>query len=248
MRRQAAYKLALISGLGTNIFFGIVRTALFLALYRNADDIGGFDEADALTYVWILQALFGSIWTPWMFELADRIRSGDFVTELTRPGDPLVRYFAFDLGRVAYFLVARAPLPLFVAAIVLDLHLPTTPLGWVAFAVSLALAAIVSTQLRFLIASIAFWTPDYRGVFALMFVPIWFFSGFLIPTIYFPDMLQAAAHLSPFVAMLMAPVAVATGGPIVGSLGIQMVWAVLMWLACQRVMDRASRRMVTFGG
>ncbi len=109
VRRQASYRLALVSGLLTNVFFGVVRTALFVALYRNASDVGGFDEADALTYVWVLQALFGAIWTPWLFELPDRIRSGDFVSELTRPGDPLVRHFAFDLGRISYFLALACP-------------------------------------------------------------------------------------------------------------------------------------------
>ena len=33
-RRQSTYRLALVSGLGTNVFFGVVRTALFTALYR----------------------------------------------------------------------------------------------------------------------------------------------------------------------------------------------------------------------
>jgi ABC-type uncharacterized transport system permease subunit len=33
-RRQAAYRLALVSGLLTNLFFGVVRTWLFLALYQ----------------------------------------------------------------------------------------------------------------------------------------------------------------------------------------------------------------------
>ena len=126
------------------MFFGVIRSALFLALYSTTAEVGGFDQADALTYVWVLQALFGAIWTPWIFELPDRIRSGDFVTELTRPGDPLVRHFAFDLGRVSYFLILRAPGPLLVAAIVLDLNLPTSAAGWAAFIVSVLLAAVVS--------------------------------------------------------------------------------------------------------
>src|SRR6266540_3240767 len=33
-RRQAAYRLALVSGLATNAFFGLVRTTVFFALYR----------------------------------------------------------------------------------------------------------------------------------------------------------------------------------------------------------------------
>ena len=248
VRRQASYRLALASGLLTNVFFGIVRTALFLALYRNASDVAGFDQADALTYVWVLQALFGAIWTPWLFELPDRIRSGDFVSELTRPGDPLVRHFAFDLGRISSFLALRAPGPLFVAAIVLDLNLPTSVPGWGAFVLSICVASVVAAELRFLIGAIAFWSPDYRGIFALVFIPIWFFSGFLIPTVYFPDALQQIANLSPLVAMLMAPVAVATGQSVPAALAVQVFWAGAMWIVCRAVMTRATSRLVVFGG
>lgn len=248
MRRQASYRLALVSGVLTNVFFGVVRSALYLALYRTTSEIGGFDESDALTYVWVLQALFGAIWTPWMFELPDRIRSGDFVTELTRPGDLLVRFFAFDLGRVGCFLLFRAPGPLLLAGVFLDLTLPTTVAGWLAFITSVCLASVVSAELRFLIGTLAFWTPDYRGVWALVFIPVWFFSGFLIPTAYFPDVMQLIANLSPLVAMVMAPVAVATGKAVAVPLAVQVLWAIVMWFVCRRVMARATTRLVAFGG
>jgi viologen exporter family transport system permease protein len=56
-RRQAAYRLALVSGLLTNLFFGVVRTSLFLALYqaRPGMAVSGLDLQDALTYVWMIQ-------------------------------------------------------------------------------------------------------------------------------------------------------------------------------------------------
>ena len=56
-QRQATYRLALVSGLATNVFFGIIRTALFVALYEERGSVGGLDRAEALTYVWVVQAL-----------------------------------------------------------------------------------------------------------------------------------------------------------------------------------------------
>lgn len=53
-RRQAAYRLALVSGLLTNGFFGIVRTAVFLALYHDRGLVAGLGFSDALTYTWLL--------------------------------------------------------------------------------------------------------------------------------------------------------------------------------------------------
>ena len=66
-------------------------------------------------------------------------------------------------------MVATRTVPtLAVAALVLPLRLPGTLGGLALLAASLVLAAVVSFQLRFLFASAAFWTPDYRSMF--MFV------------------------------------------------------------------------------
>ena len=43
-QRQATYRLALISGLATNVFFGLIRTALFVALYDERASVGGLDR------------------------------------------------------------------------------------------------------------------------------------------------------------------------------------------------------------
>jgi ABC-type uncharacterized transport system permease subunit len=42
-------------------FFGVVRTAIFLALYRQQEQVAGLDVRDALTYVWVLEGLFGVV-------------------------------------------------------------------------------------------------------------------------------------------------------------------------------------------
>jgi ABC-2 type transport system permease protein len=84
-RRQTTYRLALAAGLATAAFFGVVRTAVFFALYRERDQVAGLDVADAVTYVWVLQGLFAVVWAPWFWEHAEAIRSGEFVVELLRP-------------------------------------------------------------------------------------------------------------------------------------------------------------------
>lgn len=65
-KRQATYRGALAAGLAANVFFGIFRTVIFLTLYRHRDSVGGLDVADAITYVWVIQTLFGVVFTPWM--------------------------------------------------------------------------------------------------------------------------------------------------------------------------------------
>lgn len=247
-RHQAAFRFALVSGLLTNMFFGLLRTAVFLAVYRSPDQMAGLDVTDAVTYVWVLQAVFATVWSPWQHELPNRIRSGEWTAELTRPGPLLPRHLAYDTGRTAALLVLRAPGPLLFAAVVFDLRLPTTVLGISAFVGSLAIAGFAASCLRFLIGSIAFWSPDFRGIYSLIFGPLFLFGGFMIPVEYFPGILERVATFGPLSTLLRAPVAVATGRGVAGTLALQCLWAVVFALACHVVLRRATERMVVFGG
>jgi ABC-2 type transport system permease protein len=248
LHRQTTYRLAMVVGLATNGFFGVVRTAIFFALYREQDQVAGLEVADALTYVWVLEGLFGVVWAPWFWELAEAIRSGDFVVELLRPGDPYLRLLAFDLGRTLSVLLLRTVPTLAVAAVVLPLRLPGAPGGLALLAVSLVLAAVVGFQFRFLFASAAFWTPDYRSMFMLVFPVLWLASGFVIPVDYFPGLLRTLVDASPLIPLLMAPVRVATGRSAVLAVAGQVAWVVVLWLAGRLVLAAASRRLVVHGG
>lgn len=247
-RHQTSYRFALVSGLVTNTFFGLVRTAVFLAVYRSRDEVAGLDLADAVTYVWILQAIFAVMWAPWIHELPTRIRSGEWTAELTRPGPILGRHLAYDTGRTASLLVFRAPIPLAFAAIAFDLRLPTTPGGIALLLLSLALAGFAAVCVRFLIGTLGFWTPDFRGIFSLVFGPLFLLSGFVIPVEFFPGAMRTFATVGPLSALLRSPVAVAGGRDVAGAIGLQVVWIGVLVLACQWVLDRATRRMVVFGG
>jgi ABC-2 type transport system permease protein len=247
-QRQATYRLALLSGLATNVFFGVIRTALFVALYDQKEAVGGLGRSEALTYVWVVQSLFGIVWAVWIWELPDAVRSGAFEAELTRPGGVLGRLLVFDLGRMANLGLVRATVPLLGAALLLDLTVPTTVVGWALVPVSVGLAAVMGFCVRFLIGASAFWTPDFRGVYSLAFPLVWFLSGFLIPVEYFPGGLRQVAQFGPLAAMLAAPVRVVTGRGVAGALALQVLWAAVLLLACQAVLAAGERRWVMTGG
>ena len=247
-RRQATYRLAAVTGLVTNAFFGMIRTAIFLALYRQRGQVGGMDLSDALTYVWVLESLFGVIWVAWFWETAESIRSGDFLVEFLRPGDLYLRLLAFDLGRSVNLLAVRALPGISVAALLLPLRLPGSPAGLALFGLSLLLAAVVGFQLRLLFCAAAFWTPDYRSLWALVFPVVWLVSGFMVPVEYFPPALRLVADASPLAALVMAPVRVATGRSVTVAVAGQLLWVAALWLAGRWVLALANRRLVVHGG
>lgn len=247
-RRQSTYRWGLVIGMAANVLFGVFRTAVFLTLYRQVERAGGLDVADALTYVWVLQALFGVVFASWQMEYPESIRSGDFVIDLLRPGDPLARMAVTDVGRSTFVLLARGLPQLLLPGLFLDLRLPTAAGGVILLAAALVLCAAAAFEVRFLLGSIAFWTADYRGWFSLVFVLMWLVGGFILPVEYFPGALRWIAENGPFATLLALPVRVATGRDALEAVALQLLWVVALATACRALMTSAVRRLVVFGG
>ena len=84
--------------------FGIIYSFAYLALWEANPGAGGYDTSDAVTYVWLGQALLMTvaIWGGGTTDdLAERIRSGDIAIDLYRPVGLVPWYLASDLGRAA---------------------------------------------------------------------------------------------------------------------------------------------------
>jgi ABC-2 type transport system permease protein len=248
LRRQATYRAALATGLAANLFFGVFRSAIFIGLYRHVQSANGLQLADTLTYVWILQVLFGVIISSWMWEFPENVRSGNFVVDLLRPGDPFLRLLAVDVGRSAYVLVFRGLPQLVLPALVLDLNLPTSPLGILALAVSLCLCLVAGFEMRFLFGSAAFWTADYRGWWNVLFSVVWLVAGFVVPVEFFPGLFRDIASHNPLSALLVLPVRVATDRGAASAVLEQLAWVLVVGAGCLLLMRTAERRVVVHGG
>jgi ABC-2 type transport system permease protein len=249
-RRYAAYPWATAAGVFTNTVFGFIQAYILLAVFRHRHDVGGYDARDAVTYVWLAQALLMTVYIFGWQELALRIRDGSIATDLARPLDPQRYWLAFDLGRAPYHLLFRGVLPFVVGALVFRLDYPT-PLRLAAFVVSVALAVVVSFGFRFLYNSAAFWLVDVRGVVTVAITTVIFFSGMVLPIAFFPSWLRTVAHSLPFASILQTPIDVwlgkYSGASLLGVLALQVVWAVVL-LALGRVALRAGSRMLVVQG
>src|SRR4051794_15770782 len=183
--RCAGYPWAPPAGVFTNTIFGFLQAYILLAVFRHRTTVGGFDAADAVTYVWLAQSMIMTVYIFSWWELALRVRDGSIATDLLRPLDPQRYWLAYDLRRAPYHLLFRGLPPFVLGALVFKLHYPT-PLDAVAFVVSLVLAVVVSFGFRFIYNSVAFWLLDFRGVVTLATTIVIFFSGMAIPIRYFP--------------------------------------------------------------
>jgi len=254
-RRYSTYRAATLAGIFTNCVFGVIICYVYIAVWQQDPDAGGYDVVDAVTYVWLGQAMIMTVvvWSGGATdELAARIKTGDVAIDLYRPVSLLTWYLASDLGRALYHLLTRGVAPTIVGALLFELRYPSGPLVWAQFAVSVTLAVTVSFGIRMLVSASAFWLLDDTGVKHLAAVGAMFLSGLAVPLVLFPGWTRDVVETLPWAAYLQVPADVwlgqRSGAEAWLGLGFQVVWAVALLTVCAGVLARANHRIVVQGG
>ncbi|MEU6506579.1 ABC-2 family transporter protein [Streptomyces sp. NPDC046942] len=251
-RRYATYRAATAAGVFTNTVFGLILVYTYRALWDAKPHLGGYDEAQVVTYVWLGQAFLSTLAIGGggvEEELMDRIRSGDVAIDLYRPADLQLWWLAADLGRACFQLFGRGVVPFVFGALCFPVYLPTDAGTWLAFLVAVLLAMVVGFGIRYLVALSAFWLLDGTGVSQMMWLAGFFCSGMLLPLNVFPGALGEVVRALPWSSLLQGPADVLLGhADPVRTYLFQGAWAVVL-LGLGRVMQSAAtRRVVVQGG
>jgi viologen exporter family transport system permease protein len=163
-QRYATYRQAMVAAVVTNSVFGFLRFAVMLAVIEaGARAVAGYNEPQLATFVFAGQGLIGVVLLWALPELAERIRTGDVVTDLLRPIDPVWQQLAADLGRAGYAVLTRFVVPVVVGALVFELYAPRRSVTYALFVCSMLLATIVCFACRYLVNASAYWLLDVRG-------------------------------------------------------------------------------------
>jgi ABC-2 type transport system permease protein len=251
-RRWSTYRAATFAGVFTNTVFGFLQAYVLLAVYRERDLVGGFDATDAVTFSFVTQGFLMMVWLFNWNEIAERVRTGDVVTDLYRPVDFQLYWLAQDLGRATFHALARGLPPYLAGSLVFDLEVSGEPLVWLLFPVMCWLAVVISFGVRFMVNLTAFWLLDIRGPNQAVMVVWMFLSGFVLPITFFPPWLEAVARATPFAAIVQFPVEALIGkydaAALLGVLALQAAWALALLGAGRWLLAAATRKVVVQGG
>lgn len=258
-RALLQYRAAALGGLFTQTFFGLVRIMILQAFYAAATVAAPMTLRNVVSYVWLGQATLLLI--PWRADqdVADQIRSGNVVFELTRPLDLhglwLARSFAWRtapvlLRMLPMFIVAMLIIP----AIAPDWGLAPPPgiAAFVMWVLCFAGAVLVSTSLTALMNVTMMWTITGDGVPMLVATCATMFGGLVIPLPLFPDWAQPILYALPFAGMLDLPARVFTGDIAAAQAGWvlahQLAWTLALVGFGRWLLSRGVRRLVVQGG
>ncbi|MFJ3496461.1 ABC transporter permease [Streptomyces sp. NPDC086091] len=251
-RRYATYRVATAAGVFTNTVFGLILVATYMALWDERPGLGGYDQAQAVTYVWLGQALFAALALQgggFEAELMERIRTGAVAVDLYRPVDLQLWWLATDVGRSLFQLLGRGVVPFVFGALVFPAAVPSDPAVWVRFAGALVLAMVVSFAIRYLVALSGFWLLDGAGALQMLMVAGMFCTGMALPLNAFPEPLGGIVRALPWSALLQMPADVLMGEAGAGGTYLfQAGWAVVLLTAGRLMQAAATRRVVVQGG
>ena len=254
------YRVAALAGFATQCWWGAIRVMVFAAFYGANAAAAPIRFADAVTYVWLGQALLALL--PWLAdpEIALAVRTGSVGYDRLRPLGAYGYWYARSLAWMLARALPRATLMALAAGIVM----PLAGLGaWAwrppsgiaaallfipAFALMVALSGAVLTLANVIVAS----SLNERGVNAVLTPLVVIFSGCLLPLDFFPDDLRMFLHEQPFAGLVDIPFRIYFAGlrgrAALEGLALQAAWTLIVVAIGRLAMGRMMRRLEMQGG
>ncbi|MFT4416589.1 ABC transporter permease [Fredinandcohnia humi] len=251
--RSAAYRFDVWTRLISNIIFLLMWMSIWYALYGGKEESEGISLTAMLTYVVVSQFLsaVNGAGTP-LWELQEKVRTGDIALELMRPFDVPLRYLFADFGSVAFYMLT-ALVPLYVVLFCfVDVTLPTSWVTWLLFILSGFLGFLIRYCIELTFGLFTFWLIETGGIEDIFYFSLSLLSGSVIPLWFFPGWLQTFATYLPFQGIYFIPNAIfieeISGNAVLTSIGIQLFWVVVSYAILRFVWYKASSKVIVQGG
>lgn len=253
-----AYRLRYYTGVVSYTIFVAGHYYIYSALFASAIDaagtgtIGGLTLPEMITYVavaWIGRSFyFNNIHR----ELSRMIQEGEIGVQLVKPYH-LQTVMLFEVVGECGFRLMMFTLPIMVVVVpVFGIQGPPTPDLYAWTFVSFTLALLIFSQLNFLVGCLAFRMKNIQGVLRAQMVSNDFLTGVVVPFTFFPEWFQTVMAWLPFQYISYVPVTIylgkRTGPDLLEAVGIQLAWAVGLFVAGRLVWRRAVRDVIVQGG
>lgn len=251
-QRQLTYRAAILAGLATNFFFGILRASVLIALFHGRSEVADMTINDAITFTGLTQAAIAFLSLFSWYEVMDSVYTGAVSSDMLKPMNYFNFWLAQDTGRAIASFLLRGLTIMIAYAILFDISVPSSADQWLAFIIVLLLSWLISFSWRFLVNLAAFWTPNALGIGRLFFILSWFLSGFFMPLRFLPAWFVKLCYMTPFPYTINAVVEVylglIDGQALLGLILAQLAWILMLILAGMVTLRAGVRRLVILGG
>ncbi|MFT3951910.1 MAG: ABC-2 family transporter protein [Oscillospiraceae bacterium] len=240
-----------------SIFVGpvyfLVQYFIWSAVYGTGTTLAGLELSQMVRYfgVTVLIGYLTMDFADWNLQML--IRTGKYLTFALRPVSHGFFAFSQKIGhRFLGFYVEFIPCFLIFSLLFGEVLVPAH-IGWTVL--SVALAFLMNFLVNYTLGMTAFWLVDANGIRHVFLLVSTFFSGGLVPLVFFPQWLQTLQFFLPFQYILYVPAMVWTGRYTLGGItleipaivGIQACAVLFMALVSKLVGALAIRRFTGVG-
>ena len=250
------YRSAALGGLTTQFFWGAMAIFLYQAFYQSGSQPQAFKYSELVTYIWLQQAFLALIMLyDWDYELFDMITSGNISYELCRPCHIYGLWYTKLLSKRLASATLRFS-PIVIIALLLPtpyrLSLPHSIMSFLLFIITMILGLLLLVAISMLIYISVFKTMSPVGSMAFIGITGEFFSGMTIPIPLMPQWLQRVCYIMPFRWTADLPLRIYSGNIRVEqglvSIGVQLLWILILVSVGSIMMKRITKRVVVQGG
>ena len=249
------YKISALSGLTTQIFWGLLYVFIYKAFYSYTT-ISSINYKELMCYVWLGQAFI--VLTFLNFgdkEIVLAIRNGGVSYELCRPYD-LYWWWFIKLISKRYAKVILRCIPIIMFALLLpkpyNLSLPISFLAFILFIITLFLGSIVVTSINMIVNGIGFFTLDDKGVSSIVYNVGSLLSGFAIPLPLMPLYILNIVKYLPFRFIGDLSFRIYSGNIgimiAINSVIVQLIWICILVVIGRIIFKNALRKVSIQGG
>lgn len=181
-----------------------------------------------------------------------QIRTGRITSDLLRPVNFQLQLLLRNMS-AALLGICTLVLPMWVLSFcVFGMQAPASVFYGLAFLLSMACSYLISFSLNFLLGLICFITLDIRNITFAYVGIMSVLSGQVIPIDLFPNVLRVICKCMPFYYIYGAPLNLYTGvlpdWAALATIGMQMLWSVLLLLTGQLIWRNLHKRLIVQGG
>jgi ABC-2 type transport system permease protein len=250
-RAMLQYRAAAVAGFGTQLFWGVIRVAIYTAFYRSSARPQPLPLPDMISYLWLTQAMFAlAMWNVDQ-DVRAMIRTGTVAYEMLRPLDLYGLWYCRALAARLAPTLLRA-IPMFFVALFLGLRLPPSLGAFAAWATATCGAFALAAAFSALMTISLLYTVSGDGITRLAPTIMYAFSGMLLPLPLMPAWAQTIVGFLPFRDLIDSPFRLYTGNIPAAHLGMELAhqisWLLVLVVVGRLLLRRATRRLVVQGG
>lgn len=253
-KSELQYRAKAISGISTQLFWGILQICLYMAFMSNTS-VDNFTIDQMVSYIWLGQAFFVFRFITLDNNIASQIMNGNVCYRFIRPIDIYNQWYFESLGKKASETFLRFPIVILIALILPSSFRLGGPVSFSALLLTIIgvfLSLLISITFSMFAAYLTFITLSSKGVVTIISTICALFSGSFIPLPLMPDGVQKVLSFLPFHLIGDLPFRI-----YIGNIGIQegiiqlalgFVWLFILVFLGKLLIKSSLKKTIIQGG